>query len=450
MNRALWLLPLFAVDAETTSWTKGTVAVNTATILAPVEAAAVEGLPEWLVERIQGPTFVWYFSPTCPHCQVAIPGVVDLHAEVGGEMAFLGVASSRTRPLDVDVFKRDYAVPFDIVIDTSPGFAYAIGARSTPTAVILDRQGDEVVAKDAYFPWSPGYELIVKMRMDPSQAFTHFEEDVYQGPTACSACHLEEAQSWQMTHHAVAYRTLYMREKAEDPKCVGCHVTGLGEEGGFVLGEHGNKLQDVTCEACHSPGGPHDGKSVDARSVCVDCHDKDHSIAFSVDKGMPFIDHFMANEMSPKEQEERWTKLAQGEAERPLLAFPEGRHVGAEACVECHEDQVEHWESSPHGRAMKSLDRKEAKDLECVRCHATPQESGPPPKKVSGFMDAVECESCHGPGEQHVADPTASNILGLGESCPECVIEAVCTSCHDRANDPEWELQTRLQAVKHR
>lgn len=442
--RLLLFLPLLAVDG----WTEGTVAVNTAKVLAPNESMPIEGLPAWLEEKVQGPTFVWYFSPTCPHCQVAIPGVVELYEDIGDEVLFLGIGSSRSTELELQVFARDYSVPFELLVDDSPGFAYAINARSTPTAVLLDREGDVIVARDGYFPWSPGYELIVKMRLHPEKAFSYFEPDVYQGPTACSACHIEEADSWQMTHHAVAYRTLYMKEKAEDAECVGCHVTGMGTEGGFVLGDHGNKMADVTCEACHSAGGPHDGKPVEAASTCVGCHDADHSIAFSVEKGLPHIDHFMANEMSPKEREKRWSDLTQGQAARPLLAFAEGENVGAEACQSCHVEQHANWAASPHGRAMKSLDRKQAKKTDCVRCHATAKSSGPPPKSVDGFLGAVECESCHGPGEQHVAEPTASNILGLGESCPECVIDAVCTSCHDSENDPEWELQTRLQAVK--
>ena len=446
MKRLVFLLlPLLAVDG----WSQGTVAANTATVLAPHEPMELEQLPEWLIEKVQGPTFVWYFAPSCSHCQAAIPGVVQLHEDIGEEVAFLGIASSRSTPEEMDVFRRDYAVPFELRVDDSPGFAFAVGARSTPTALMLDRREGEVLSLDGYYPWRPGYELIVKMRLHPEQAFSTFEPDVYQGPTACAACHSQEAESWQLTHHAVAYRTLYKQDRTEDSECVGCHVTGLGEDGGFVLGDHGDTLQDVTCEACHSAGGPHDGKSVDAREQCVRCHDAEHSIAFNVDKGMPWIDHFMANTMSPGERDKRWQELAQGEAERPLLAFPEGEHVGSEACQDCHAEQHASWKGSAHGGAMDSLDRKERRNPRCVRCHATPKTSGLPPKKVDEYLDAVECESCHGPGEQHAAEPTSSNILGLGESCPECVIEAVCTTCHDRDNDPQWDLHTRLDAVKH-
>ena len=62
--------------------------------------------------------------------------------------------------------------------------------------------------------------------------------------------------------------------------------------------------------------------------------------------------------------------------------------------------------------------------------------------------DGVGCESCHGSGQAHVADPTKDNIVGLGDSCPVCVIEAVCTTCHTKEWDPDWDLDQRLEELK--
>jgi hypothetical protein len=39
--------------------------------------------------------------------------------------------------------------------------------------------------------------------------------------------------------------------------------------------------------------------------------------------------------------------------------------------------------------------------------------------------------------------------VGLGDSCPVCVIEAVCTSCHTTGWDPLWDLDKDLPKVKH-
>ena len=91
-------------------------------------------------------------------------------------------------------------------------------------------------------------------------------------------------------------------------------------------------------------------------------------------------------------------------------------------------------------------------DPGCVRCHATSDRSGPPPTELSGYriLEGIGCESCHGPGEAHVAaGGGADNIEGLGEDCPVCVIEAVCTRCHTSERDPDWDLQQALGRIEH-
>ena len=93
-----------------------------------------------------------------------------------------------------------------------------------------------------------------------------------------------------------------------------------------------------------------------------------------------------------------------------------------------------------------------ATDVACVACHTSPKQSGPPPNELSGYQltESVGCESCHGPGGNHVAAGGGTdNIQGLGESCPVCVLEAICTSCHTQRWDPNWDLDTRLQAIQH-
>jgi len=448
MPRAFTLLLLLVslAFAGSPGWTEGTPAAGTGSLLAPREDIPVE-LPAWLVERVSERTFVYYFSPTCPHCRATIGEVVELAGKTP-DTQFLGISTGRSTPEEIEEFRTTFSVPFDILVDQPQGFAWSIGARSTPTVLVVEKSEAGVVATDFYSPWVEGNDLLFRMRAQPELAFAQFEEGVYQGDYACGACHTEEARSLSLTHHAIAYNTLYVRDEHENAECVGCHVTGLGEPGGFEPGHHDSILAAVGCEACHSAGGPHDGQKVDPATTCVGCHDAEHSIAFSVEKGLPHIDHFRANTMTAEEQQARWMELAKGEAERPLLAFPEGRNLGAKACLECHEEQVTAWEKSSHGEAFESLSRKEQKTLECVSCHATPEASGAPPKSVDAYTAGVGCESCHGPGEEHVKAPSKENIQGLGESCPECVIEAVCTSCHDSEWDPAWSLKPRMESIK--
>ncbi len=432
------------------------VAKGTAAVLSQVPQTLV--FPAWMVERVPTLTAVYYFSPTCPHCQDRIPEILGMVAE--GSMAWLGVASSSATQSEIDFFKAEYKVPFALIQDDENGtFANTVGAKRFPSLYILEPPlpGAEaapgtLILQSSVAPFHPGSSKIFSMRQDPGDPFKAF--DGYVGPATCGACHTQETESWGLTHHAIAYRTLVARERQQDTACVGCHVTGMGQDGGFVLGEDESQMRDVTCEACHGPGGPHNpiAAKVDPRGSCVGCHDAEHSIAFSVEKGMPHIDHFAAVGIPRSEWRDKKLALLRGEAPRPLLAFPEGPTVGAKACKSCHSKSHKGWKRAPHGRAMASLTLEQRTQVGCVRCHATPRIfGGPPPTEVTGYRldESVGCEACHGAGERHAADPGTDNIVSLGGSCPECVIEALCTSCHTPRWDKTWELQARLQAAKH-
>ena len=169
---------------------------------------------------------------------------------------------------------------------------------------------------------------------------------------------------------------------------------------------------------------------------------------------MPLIDHYGANGKTPEQVRERRMALFDGTAPQALIRFTTGKNLGAARCLECHATEHASWVESPHARAMHTL-RAEGheRDPACVRCHATPNEAGPAaPTGIEGYrtLEGVSCESCHGPGEAHVASGGApGTIEGLGEDCPVCVIEAVCTSCHTPEMDPTWSLEADLERSRH-
>jgi len=78
----------------------------------------------------------------------------------------------------------------------------------------------------------------------------------YVGESFCNQCHLGYALESQLTGHAVAWTTLPMEDRY-DPECLECHTTGYNITTGLIDPDRDTHARDVTCEACHGPGGQH-------------------------------------------------------------------------------------------------------------------------------------------------------------------------------------------------
>jgi len=410
-----------------------------------------------LNEIITRRTLLFYFAPTCSHCRAVGPELAELYGKKKEGMDFIAIASGGSQSAEIKAFMKEFDLPFPAYKDFARKVARGIKASSTPTVLIVEPgEAGGFRTLSEFRPFIPGSGLLVEIQQAAAKGrspFEPFEPGRYYGARLCGTCHVQEFASWALTHHSVAYWTLYEREKAEDSKCVSCHVTGMGEPKGFQLGDHQSPLTDVTCEACHGAGGPHTGApltSVELGAVCVGCHDDDHSVNFELKKGLPHIDHFRASGLSPEEFQAVRTTILDGTAPRPLLAFPEGENVGSDACVSCHKSAARHWKAGPHARARNTLRKKGSQgDVACLTCHAVPN-SKTPETPGDFHKGGVGCESCHGPGEQHVAAGGGrENIVGLGETCPECVIETICTNCHTPEQDPDWSLDAALPKVRH-
>jgi len=396
-----------AATSDPRGWTAGgTVAAGTAAAVAgPVDTPAIP-FPPALVERIDRPTVLFYFSPTCPHCRHVAPEIEALHRRLvaSRDARVLGIASPTGTAEELQEFTSTFGITFPVVVDEDRGILTAMGARATPSAMLVtrDKRPGTLVAKDRWYPYLAGQDVLIEGRVG-GNLWSIFRPGATLGNQACAACHTEEHASFELSWHSVAWNTLVRQGKDRDRACTPCHVTGVGPAA----------LPDVGCEACHGPGGPHDGERTDPRTTCARCHDADHSIAFSYEKGLPLIDHFAAVGRTDEEIRARRLELHAGEGPRPLLAFPTGKTVGSIACQRCHPAAYDTWATSPHATA-------------------------------------AGCEECHGPGEAHVAAKGGTeNIQGLGESCPVCVLEALCTSCHTPVKSPDFELEDALAAIRH-
>ncbi|NIQ01221.1 MAG: hypothetical protein GWM98_06575 [Nitrospinaceae bacterium] len=119
---------------------------------------------------------------------------------------------------------------------------------------------------------------------------------VYATETVCQSCHPQAHATWAASRHGHAYATLRKINKAFDPECIRCHVTGFNRKGGFISEVDTPELKNVQCEVCHGPGlqhtrSPGPGYGGNAREACQKCHVKNHSPRFQYSKYWPKIKH---------------------------------------------------------------------------------------------------------------------------------------------------------------
>ena len=149
---------------------------------------------------------------------------------------------------------------------------------------------------------------------------------------------------------------------------------------------------------------------------------------------------------------QRWKRATQAQASTGTFQQTGPvRYAGAVTCSGCHKAQAKQWASTAHAKAHSILARRGPENLrkpECQRCHSLGY--GEPGGFVSidatpGLVN-VQCESCHGPGVNHVK---AKDPLQLRSTIRRNVPAFVCTTCHDQKNDPHFDYQKKLLPVKH-
>jgi len=128
--------------------------------------------------------------------------------------------------------------------------------------------------------------------------------------------------------------------------------------------------------------------------------------------------------------------LAQGAGEKKAATATAaaGKFIGAEKCKNCHQsestgNQYGSWHGAGHAKAFETLASDQAKEIakakgiadpqksdQCLKCHTTA--FGVAADLVKKGFDpklGVQCESCHGPGENHVKARFAAAAKSGGE-----------------------------------
>ncbi|KPJ66844.1 MAG: hypothetical protein AMJ43_06725 [Coxiella sp. DG_40] len=132
---------------------------------------------------------------------------------------------------------------------------------------------------------------------------------------------------------------------------------------------------------------------------------------------------------------------------RPRFVLPDGlRYTGSKSCKLCHEYEYEVCSSMAHARAYATLERVGSQyDPECVICHVVGMgyESGfiSEDKSREDLRD-VGCESCHGPGSEHI------RTLGVAVTT-EPMLD--CVDCHtpEQSADYAGNEELYLEKIVH-
>lgn len=396
-----------------------------------------------------------FFSPTCPHCHKALEFFQKLADELERPDLAIVAVSVQDRKYVVQDLKERLELRFPLYVDSESAiFKDFAHVGTVPDMLILDRES-RVIAR--HVGMTSRLEALMTMQVKHALGVENpilLDARGYSGEEFCSVCHPQQHDTWSLTHHAYAFTTLAEHGADRDEECVGCHTVGFGEPGGYSLESRQRFLEGVQCENCHGRGGPHQSPEFAAKgyeAACATCHTPEHSLRFVFGERLPLVSHAVNAQFTDLDVEARRALLDQRDRRERQL-FERAEFVGSQACAECHASEHEIWAGSPHSAAFETLRTKDRHaDADCQRCHTTGfGETGGFP---ADGMNGVGCESCHGPGGNHVGENAErrGTILALTDKCDSCVIMQICGSCHDEANDPgfEFELLDKIDAIRH-
>ena len=118
-------------------------------------------------------------------------------------------------------------------------------------------------------------------------------------------------------------------------------------------------------------------------------------------------------------------------------------YVKSAACKDCHAEEYRLWEESSHAHAFRILEEKNQDyNPECVGCHTTGF------RRPTGYVNAkstpdlmnVQCEACHGPGNDHPEK--------VGEGYGK-VGNDFCVTCHTPDNSPDFDPIAYRLKIRH-
>jgi peroxiredoxin len=400
---------------------------------------------------------VMFFSPTCPHCHEVLGFFKTFLAQIEREDVVFVPVSITERRYIVEQMSQDLELDFPVYLDAGSVMQQAYDHRlAVPDTIVIGRDGR---IRARHSGAGPRLQALLSMEIREALGAKNpilLERSGYSGDEFCQVCHTQQHETWSLTTHAGAFTTLVEHGEDRNSECLPCHTVGWNEPGGYSMENRVPFLEGVQCENCHGRGGPHQSPGfVDAgyEPICASCHTPEHSLRFVFAERLPMVSHAANLQFAALSLEER-IELLERRDKRERTLFEQADYVGSQSCAGCHAQEHALWSKSSHARALDTLEaRGERANDACQKCHTTGFDQAGGWPAGGEALAGVGCESCHGPGGNHIG-PTArrdGTILALTDKCDSCVIMQICGSCHDDANDPgfEFELDDKLDAIRH-
>ncbi|MDP6980446.1 MAG: multiheme c-type cytochrome [Myxococcota bacterium] len=418
------------------------------------------------------PAIIIFFLHTCPHCHSALDflkeHVLRLPKEQRPEVIAISAAN---RPSAVRAMLKEQKLEdfegLRVLLDPDSKVMESYGVfAGFPDLFMIDAKGKIVHRTQGWREHrDPAMNRMVLAKIAEARIPMLLNPRGYTGSDVCSVCHEVEAQTHVYTNHASAYSTIVKHNETRNPECVDCHVVGFGEPGGYSIEQAPVHLENVGCETCHGRGGPHlspdfvpknDGVK-NYESICRTCHNPTHSLSFDFATFLQRVSH---KSIASLDDKARGELISSDRGPRDVLP-KNADYVGSQACQSCHPSEFATWSASAHSKSVESLSAKgKADDADCLACHTTAMgrkggfpADGRGSDTSHGDLASVGCESCHGPGGNHIAKDAKKlgTIVSLGDKCDSCAILKICGSCHDDANDPgfEFRVDERIEHQRH-
>ncbi len=336
------------------------------------------------------------------------------------------------------------------------------------------------------------------------------KDRIYLGEKACRPCHhlagkRDQFNPWWLAKHSKAYAALALPESKQiaklsgvdvdpykSPICLGCHTTAYNVEA-WERDDTFHFEDGVQCELCHGPGSEYidasimldrekslaAGLKIPVERDCMVCHkEKGSHVAvldvkkFNYKEALKEIAHpghgGFLKEFFFQVQRILYEWFPKDELPVESLLGP--KYVGALACGKCHGitsvgHQFSKWRFSKHARTYAILNTERAAEIasemglsgnpqklgKCLQCHTTG--AGEPAGRFSESFDpfqGVQCESCHGPGSEYMADAIMLDPVAAADAGLRDVNKEICVKCHTEGiHGHSFDFETMWPEIDH-